>query len=105
MFDPGSLAGSVERFRREALTAARLEHRHPVPVYDADEVDGGPFIAMGLIPGRSPADRIAAGPLPPAELVPIVRQVAEALDDAHEHGIVHRGVEPAPRRQPATRRL
>ena len=52
-------AGALERFRREAIAAGRLEHPHIVPVYDAGEVEGRAFISMRLVPGDTLAERIA----------------------------------------------
>ena len=54
-------AGALERFRREAIAAGRLEHTHIVPVYDAGEVEGRAFISMRLVPGDTLAERIARG--------------------------------------------
>lgn len=88
-------AGFRERFLRESRLAARLEHPGVVPVYDAREEDGELIVAMRLIEGGNLKQRIAArGPLPPAEAVALLGQVAEALDAAHAAGIVHRDVKP-----------
>ncbi len=84
-----------ERFLREARTAAQLSHPNIVPVYRADEFDGLAFFAMGFIEGETFADRIRdRGPLGPAEVVRILREVAWALAYAHARGIVHRDVKP-----------
>ena len=85
-----------ERFRREALAAASVEHPHVLPVFEADESGGTLFLSMRLVEGRSLAEWIAAdGPLAPREAVPLICQVAAALDAAHARGIVHRDVKPA----------
>ncbi len=84
-----------ERFLREARTAAQLSHPNIVPVYRADELDGLAFFAMGFVEGETLADRIRdRGPLGPAEVVRILREVAWALAYAHARGIVHRDVKP-----------
>ena len=84
-----------ERFLRESRLAARLDHPSVVPVYDAREEDGELIVAMRLVEGGDLKRRIAAeGPLPPAEAVELLGQVADALDAAHAAGIVHRDVKP-----------
>ena len=84
-----------ERFLRESRLAARLDHPNVVPVYDAREEDGELIVAMRLVEGGDLKRRIAAhGPLPPAEAVGLLGQIAGALDTAHAAGIVHRDVKP-----------
>jgi eukaryotic-like serine/threonine-protein kinase len=84
-----------ERFLREARTAARLSHPNIVPIYRADELRGVVFIVMAYVEGESLAERLVRrGTLEPGELVPILRDVASALDHAHAHGIVHRDIKP-----------
>jgi eukaryotic-like serine/threonine-protein kinase len=87
----------VERFRREALTHGGLRHPNIVPVYDAGEFEGRPFIVMDYLTGGSLADRLRRGPLPPEEAAGLVAQVADALDYAHNHTppLVHRDVKPS----------
>lgn len=88
-------AGLVERFRREAIIAARLEHPSIVPIYDVGEADGVVYIAMKLLSGRSLQDELlTVGDLDPERVVAIVRQVAAALDYAHGRGVVHRDIKP-----------
>ena len=84
-----------ERFLREARTAARLAHPNVVPIYRADEAAGTAFFAMAFVEGESLAERLRdRGPLPPADAVPILRDVAWALAYAHARGVVHRDVKP-----------
>jgi serine/threonine-protein kinase len=84
------------RFVRESQIAAALEHPHVIPVYEAREDDGLLFIAMRLVRGPSLADVLASrAPLPAAQAVALVAQVASALGAAHARGLVHRDVKPA----------
>lgn len=85
----------VERFRREARLAASIDHPNVVPVYDAGEEGGAPFIAMRLIPGEDLAALVRReGPLELGRAGRIVRQLAAGLDAAHARGLVHRDVKP-----------
>ena len=86
----------VERFRREARSAAALSSPFIVPVFDRGETeDGAYYIAMEYLPGGTLEDRIVrAGRLPLREAVEVAVQVAEALEAAHERGVVHRDVKP-----------
>jgi serine/threonine protein kinase len=86
----------VERFQREARTAARLRHPHIVMIYDVGEHDGAYYIAMELVEGRSLRQVLRAeGPLGLPRATRLLRQLAEALDFAHSSGVVHRDVKPA----------
>jgi serine/threonine-protein kinase len=86
---------SLERFKREIMLAARLQHPHVVPVLSAGEVARLPFFTMPYIEGESLRARIArTGELPVAEAVRILREVASALEHAHERGIAHRDIKP-----------
>lgn len=92
---PELLAGiSVERFRREVLLAAQLQHPHVVPVLTAGDVDGLPWFSMPYVDGDSLRQRLARGPVGIGEAVGILRDVARALAFAHGHGIVHRDIKP-----------
>ena len=85
-----------ERFKREALTAARLSgHPHIVTIFDVGEWDGRPFIVMELFTGGTLAERIQSKPVARGEAFEFLRQAGEALDAAHVEGIVHRDVKPA----------
>jgi non-specific serine/threonine protein kinase len=84
-----------ERFFREARAAAALDHPNICPVYEIDEHEGELFITMAFAEGATLKDRLAAGPLPPAEAVHIALQIAKALEAAHDKGVVHRDVKSA----------
>jgi len=83
-----------ERFRREAHHAATLEHPHIVPVYDTGEDAGHLYIAMRLIEGGTLAEILRGTGLSPGRTVRILRPLADALDAAHDIGLVHRDVKP-----------
>jgi serine/threonine protein kinase len=86
----------VERFRREARAAARLNHPAVVSVYDTGSDDGVHYIVMEYVAGRTLADVLATeGPFPPERAAAVSARVAEALSFAHEAGLVHRDVKPA----------
>src|SRR5215213_8826346 len=86
----------VWRFRKEAQSAAALNHQNVVQIYDQGRAeDGRYYIAMEYVPGGSLEDLILRrGPLDPAEAARLASQVAEALRAAHAHGIVHRDIKP-----------
>jgi serine/threonine-protein kinase len=85
----------VERFRREASSAAGLQHPNIVGIYDRGEWDGTYYIAMEFIEGRTLKDVIRErGPAPPDAAVDIVLQVLRAARFAHKRGIVHRDIKP-----------
>jgi serine/threonine-protein kinase len=87
--------GFRSRFLRESQLAAQLDHPAVVPVFDAREEDGELIVAMRLIEGGDLKKQIAKrGPLPPADAVALLSQIASALDAAHAAGIVHRDVKP-----------
>jgi tetratricopeptide (TPR) repeat protein len=92
---PELLAGvSVERFNREVLLAARLQHPHIVPVLGAGDADGLPWFSMPYVEGESVRARLAHGPLTIGEVISILRDVARALAFAHANGVVHRDIKP-----------
>lgn len=92
---PELLAGvSVERFNREVLLAAQLQHPHIVPVLGAGDADGLPWFTMPYVAGESARARLQNGPLAIGEVISILRDVARALAFAHSHGVVHRDIKP-----------
>lgn len=95
-----SQPGALERFVREAQTAASLEHPHIVPIYDYGTQNGLSYVVMRLLTGGSLADRMAYrvehnGALPTlSEVAQITRELADALDYAHQRNVIHRDIKP-----------
>jgi serine/threonine protein kinase/Tol biopolymer transport system component len=93
-------ADRLARLTREAHVLASLNHPNIAAIYGLEEAaaaDGRHIraLVLELVQGRTLADRIAEGPLPPAEALPIARQIVDALAAAHEKGIIHRDLKPA----------
>ncbi len=89
-------AQSAQRFLREARLQAAVEHDHVVAIYQADEDNGVPFIAMPLLKGHTLADALKATPrLPASEALRIGREIADGLAAAHAKGLIHRDIKPA----------
>ena len=90
----GAMLGT-ERFLREVETAAGLQHPHILPVFDSGEAAGRLWYTMPYVEGESLRDRLVREvQLPVEDAVRLTREVAEALDYAHRHGVVHRDIKP-----------
>jgi serine/threonine-protein kinase len=85
----------LARFEREARLLASLNHPGIAAVYGFEEAGGIPYIVMELVPGETLTQRLAAGALTLADSLSLARQIAEALEAAHEKGVVHRDLKPA----------
>jgi serine/threonine protein kinase/Tfp pilus assembly protein PilF len=83
------------RFRKEAMALSKLNHPNIATIYDFDTDGGVDFIAMELVEGETLAQKVAGGALPEKEIVVLGAQIADALEEAHEHGVVHRDMKPA----------
>ena len=96
VLSPDLAAGvNSERFHREILVAAQLQHPHIVPVLAAGETDGLPYFTMPYVAGESLRRRLDGGkPLPVVDAVAVLRDVARALAYAHERGVIHRDIKP-----------
>jgi predicted Ser/Thr protein kinase/dienelactone hydrolase len=94
---PGLLVGEDLRrqFCKEALALAKLNHAHIAAVYDLGEQDGVDYLVMEYVQGDSLAAKIKAGTVSVKEATSILLQVAEALEEAHERGVIHRDLKPA----------
>ena len=89
--DPDRLA----RFEREARVLASLNHPHIAAIYGFEEADGIRALVLELVEGPTLADRIGHGPIPLDESLTIARQIAQALQAAHDHGVIHRDLKPS----------
>ena len=89
--DPDRLA----RFEREAKVLASLNHPNIGSIYGLEEAGGVKALVLELIEGPTLADRIKQGPIPVDEALPIAKQIAEALESAHQQGVIHRDLKPA----------
>src|SRR5207237_8169588 len=89
--DPDRLA----RFQREAEVLATLNHPNIAHIHGLEESSGIRALVMEIVEGPTLADRIARGPIPPNDALPIAKQIAEALEAAHEQAIIHRDLKPA----------
>ncbi|MBN1833205.1 MAG: serine/threonine-protein kinase [Deltaproteobacteria bacterium] len=85
----------VARFQREAKLLASLNHPNIASIYGLEESDGTHFLVMELIEGETLKDRIKSGPIPVEEALQLALQMAEALEAAHEKGVIHRDLKPA----------
>ena len=89
--DPDRLA----RFSREAQVLASLNHTNIAHIYGLEDAEGVKALVLELVEGEDLAQRVARGPIPIEEALPIARQIAEALEAAHEQAIIHRDLKPA----------
>ena len=89
--DPDRLA----RFEREFKVLASLNHPNIGHIYGLEEAEGQKALVLELVEGPTLADRIERGPIPVDEALPIAKQIAEALEAAHEQGVIHRDLKPA----------
>ena len=89
--DPERLA----RFKREAQILASLNHPNIAAIYGIEEAEGTRALVLELVEGPTLADRISKGAVPLDEALPIAKQIAEALEAAHEAGVIHRDLKPA----------
>ena len=89
--DPDRLA----RFEREAKVLASLNHPNIGSIYGLEEAEGVRALVLELVEGPTLVDRIKQGPIPIDEALPIAKQIAEALEAAHERGVIHRDLKPA----------
>jgi serine/threonine-protein kinase len=83
-----------KRFRKEALTLSKLNHPHIATIFDFDTHDGVDFLAMEHVAGETLADRLTQASLPEKEIARLGAQIADALQEAHEQGVVHRDLKP-----------
>jgi serine/threonine protein kinase/Tol biopolymer transport system component len=88
-------ADRVARFQREAKLLASLNHPNIAAIYGLEESNGTHFLVLELIEGDTLADRIKRGPVPVEESLKLALQIAEALEAAHEKGVIHRDLKPA----------
>lgn len=93
----GERAGPAEvrRFRAEAEAVAKLDHPGIVPIFEVGQHQQQHYFSMGFVEGRSLAAEVAVGPLPPREAARLVQEVAQAVQYAHDKGVVHRDLKPA----------
>ena len=95
---PEELSGDddrLQRFEREAKLLASLNHPNIASIYGLEEVDGKRYLILEYIEGDTLEERLRRGALPLDEALPIAKQIAEAIEAAHEKGVIHRDLKPA----------
>ncbi len=85
----------VARFQREAKVLASLNHPNIAAIHGFEESDGKQFLVLELVEGETLAERLRGGALPVDEALEVCRQMGEALEAAHQHGVIHRDLKPA----------
>jgi non-specific serine/threonine protein kinase len=85
----------LARFRREALLLATLNHPNIAQIHDLEEQDGRQHLILEYVPGEGLDERLQRGPLPSAEALELILQVARGIRAAHEHGVIHRDLKPS----------
>ena len=85
----------VSRFQREAEVLASLNHSHIAAIYSLEEANGSRFLVLELVEGQTLADRLKRGPLPMYEALTVAKHICEAIEAAHEKGIIHRDLKAA----------
>src|SRR5262245_28080769 len=88
-------ADRSSRFQREAEVLGSLNHPNIAAIYDVQETAGSRYLILELVDGETLQERLKHGPIPVNEALPIAKQIAEALEAAHERSIVHRDLKPA----------
>ncbi len=88
-------AERLARFKREAKVLASLNHPGIAAIHGLEESEGTHYLVLELVPGETLAERISRGPIPVEEALEIASKIAEALEEAHEQGVVHRYLKPA----------
>jgi eukaryotic-like serine/threonine-protein kinase len=97
ILSPGLVTGDEarRRFRKEALALAKLSHPHIAAVYDVGEQDGVDYLVMECVAGQTLSAALKSGPLTVERATSIVLEIAGALEEAHEQGVIHRDLKPA----------
>src|SRR5215831_2407466 len=88
-------ADRVSRFQREAELLASLNHPNIPAIYDLEEADGLRYLILEMVEGETLAERLRRGPIAASEALKIAQQIADALEAAHERGVIHRDLKPA----------
>jgi serine/threonine-protein kinase len=85
----------LARLQREARLLAAISHPSIAVLYDLEQADEATFLALELVEGETLAERLIRGPIPMGDALPLALQIAEALEAAHERGVIHRDLKPA----------